>query len=315
MTTTPPRLILIDGSSFLFRAYHALQHLSSPDGKPTNAIFGVANMLRRLLAEYNSDYFAVVFDAPGKNFRHELYRDYKAHRPPMPDDLRVQIEPLHELIRAMGLPLIMVPAVEADDVLGTLAVYAEQQGFQVVISTGDKDMAQLVNGQIILEDSMSNKRMDIEGVKLKFGVKPSQIIDFLALTGDKSDNIPGIPSVGEKTAAKWLTQYETLDNLIAHADEISGKVGEQLRGNLAQLTVSKALTTIKCDVQLSYRLDDLKRQPIDYGVLKTHLTQLGFNAWLKMLESSPMNSATNIGTTTVAKKPYQMRQLFQQTPL
>ncbi|MEQ1636948.1 MAG: DNA polymerase I [Methylococcales bacterium] len=287
--STPPRLILIDGSSFLFRAYHAVQPLSSPDGKPTNAIFGVANMLKRLLAEYDSDYFSVVFDAPGKNFRHELYADYKAHRPPMPEDLREQIEPLHHLVRVMGLPLIMVPNVEADDVLGTLAVYAEQQGFHVVISTGDKDMAQLVNERIILEDSMSNKRMDIEGVIAKFGVKPSQIIDFLALMGDKSDNIPGVPSVGEKTAAKWLNQYDSLDNLIVHADEIAGKVGEQLRGNLTQLAVSKALTTIKCDVQLSYTLDDLKRQAIDYGELKTLLTQLGFNAWLRTLGQSKAN--------------------------
>ncbi|NOT84172.1 MAG: DNA polymerase I [Methylococcaceae bacterium] len=288
-SANPPRLILIDGSSFLFRAYHALQHLSSPDGKPTNAIFGVANMLKRLLAEYDSDYFSVVFDAPGKNFRHELYVDYKAHRPPMPEDLREQIEPLHHLVRAMGLPLIMVPNVEADDVLGTLALYAEQQGFHVVISTGDKDMAQLVNERIILEDSMSNKRMDIEGVITKFGVKPSQIIDFLALMGDKSDNIPGVPSVGEKTAAKWLNQYESLENLIAHADEISGKVGEQLRANLPQLAVSKALTTIKCDVQLSYTLEDLKRQPIDYGELRTLLTQFGFNAWLRTLEQPKAN--------------------------
>ena len=287
----PPRLILIDGSSFLYRAYHALQHLSSPDGKPTNAIFGVANMLRRLLAEYDSAYFSVVFDAPGKNFRHELYADYKAHRPSMPDDLRAQVEPLHHLIRAMGLPLIMEPDVEADDVLGTLAQYAEQQGFDVVISTGDKDMAQLVNERIILEDSMSNKRMDIEGVKTKFGVKPSQIIDFLALMGDKSDNIPGVPSVGEKTAAKWLNSYDSLDNLVAHADEITGKVGEQLRANLAQLEISKALTTIKCDVVHNYTMDDLKRQPLDVAAINTLLAQLGFSAWLRQLEQQPMPSA------------------------
>lgn len=301
--TTPPRLILIDGSSFLFRAYHAVQHLSSPDGKPTNAIFGVANMLKRLLAEYDSPYFAVVFDASGKNFRHDLYADYKAHRPPMPDDLRVQIEPLHELIRVMGLPLIMVPNVEADDVLGTLALYAEQQGFHVVISTGDKDMAQLVNERIILEDSMSNKRMDIEGVMAKFGVNPCQIIDFLALMGDKSDNIPGVPSVGEKTAAKWLTQYETLENLVAHADEISGKVGEKLRANLAQLPVSKALTTIKCDVQLSYKLDDLKRQPIDNGELRTLLTRFGFNAWLRTLGQSTASVEIKTPSPEVATTP------------
>lgn len=282
-----PRLILIDGSSFLFRAFHALQHLSAPDGLPTNAIYGVANMLKRLLAEYQSEYFAVVFDAPGKNFRHELYPQYKAHRPPMPDELRVQIEPLHELIRTMGLPLIMQAEVEADDVLGTLAQYAVQQGFDVVISTGDKDMAQLVNESIVLEDSMSNKRMDIAGVIAKFGVKPEQIIDFLALMGDKSDNIPGIPTVGEKTAAKWLGQYETLDNLVANAEQISGKVGEQLRANLEQLSLSRRLTTIKCDLELPYSLADLKRRAIDKMALKALLTRLGFSAWLRQLEQEP----------------------------
>ncbi len=287
MTSTDThRLILIDGSSFLFRAYHAVQPLTGPQGQPTNAIFGVSNMLRRLLNDYQSDYFTVVFDAPGKNFRHELYPEYKAHRPPMPDELRVQIEPLHQLIRALGLPLIIEPDVEADDVLGTLARFGKQQGLKVIISTGDKDMAQLVDEQIILEDSMSNKRMDIEGVIEKFGVIPEQIIDFLALMGDKSDNIPGIPNVGAKTAAKWLKQYATLDNLIAHADQITGKIGEQLRANLDQLALSKQLTTIKSDLPLRYTLADLKRQPIDQEHLKGLLKQFGFSSWLRLLDTS-----------------------------
>ncbi len=277
------RLVLVDGSSFLFRAYHAVPPLSNAEGEPTNAIFGVANMLRKLIKDHSTDYFTVVFDAPGKTFRHDLYDQYKANRPPMPDDLRVQIEPLHHLIQAMGLPLIMETGVEADDVLGALAQTAAKQGFQVVISTGDKDMAQLVNEQITLENTMSNTTMDIQGVVNKFGVKPCQIIDYLALMGDASDNIPGVPKVGTKTAAKWLGIYETLENLMANANQIKGKVGENLRANLEQLPLSKELTTIKCDLDLSYTLDDLKCQPVDKAELKQQLEQLGFMAWKKML--------------------------------
>ncbi|MGZ8144391.1 MAG: 5'-3' exonuclease, partial [Methylosarcina sp.] len=190
------RLILVDGSSFIFRAYHALPPLTSPKGMTTNAILGVSNMLRKLIAEYHTDYIAVVFDAPGKTFRNALFEAYKAHRPPMPDDLREQIEPLHNLVRTMGLPLIMQPGVEADDVMGALAQQAVQQGFDVIISTGDKDMAQLVNEHIILENTMSNSRMDVQGVIAKFGVRPDQIVDYLALMGDSIDNIPGVPKVG-----------------------------------------------------------------------------------------------------------------------
>lgn len=199
---TKENLILIDGSSFLFRAYHAVPPLTNPQGEPTNAIYGVSNMLRKLISDYKSDYITVVFDAPGKTFRNDLYDQYKAHRPPMPDDLRVQIQPLHDLIRAMGLPLIMESGVEADDVLGALAQHAAQQGFNVIISTGDKDMAQLVTEDIILENTMSNTRLDIQGVIDKFGVRPEQIIDYLALMGDSSDNIPGVPKVGPKNGLK-----------------------------------------------------------------------------------------------------------------
>jgi len=278
-------LILVDGSSFLFRAYHAVPPLTSPKGDPTNAIYGVSSMLRKLISEYQSEYITVVFDAPGKTFRNDLYDQYKAHRPPMPDDLRVQIKPLHDLIRAMGLPLIMESGVEADDVLGALAQHAEQQGFKVIISTGDKDMAQLVTDHIILENTMTNTRMDIQGVIDKFGVKPEQIVDYLALMGDTSDNIPGVPKVGPKTAAKWLEQYQTLENLVANADKITGKIGENLRASLGQLPIAKQLTTIKCDLDLPYDMDYLKRNTIDNDALKIVLAELGFLSWLKTLDN------------------------------
>ena len=280
------RLILVDGSSFLFRAYHAIPPLTNANGEPTNAIYGVGNMLRKLIADYHSDHISVIFDASGKTFRNELYAQYKAHRPPMPDDLRVQIEPLHRLIRAMGVPLIIEPGVEADDVLAVLAQHAERQGYDVIISTGDKDMAQLVTEHIILENTMSNSRMDIQGVIDKFGVRPEQIIDYLALIGDTVDNIPGVPKVGPKTAAKWLEQYRTLENLIAHANEITGKIGENLRASLEQLPLSKQLTTIKCDLDLPYGIEDLKQQPMDKAELKNLLTEFGFSSWLKSLDAS-----------------------------
>ncbi len=283
---SPKRLILVDGSSFLFRAYHAIPPLTNAKGQPTNAIYGVANMLRKLLADYDGDYLTVVFDAPGNTFRNDLYPDYKAHRPPMPDDLRVQIEPLHTLIRAMGLPLIMESGVEADDVMGVLAKHAEQQGYDVIISTGDKDMAQLVNEHIILENTMSNSRLDIQGVKDKFGVRPDQIVDYLALMGDSVDNIPGVPKVGPKTAAKWLEQYNTLDNLMACADEITGKIGENLRASLSLLPLSRQLTTIKYDLDLPYRMEDLQHQPMNTDLLKELFTELGFTSWLKSLDNS-----------------------------
>jgi len=292
---TQKSLILVDGSSFLFRAYHAIPPLTNPQGEPTNAIYGVSNMLRKLIADYQSEYITVVFDAPGKTFRNDLYDQYKAHRPPMPEDLRVQIKPLHELIRNMGLPLIMESGVEADDVLGALAQFAEKQGFKVIISTGDKDMAQLVTENIILENTMSNTRMDIQGVIDKFGVKPEQIIDYLALMGDSSDNIPGIPKVGPKTAAKWLEEYQTLENLAANADKITGKIGESLRASLHQLPLAKQLTTIKCDLDLPYTMDDLKRCPINIDELKNLLATLGF-----LFESVVMIAAIRLSLSSNA---------------
>ncbi len=303
--SNPNLLILVDGSSFLFRAYHAIPPLTSPAGKPTNAIYGVSNMLRKLMGDYASDHISVIFDAPGKTFRNDLYDQYKAHRPPMPDDLRVQIEPLHLLIRAMGLPLLMEAGVEADDVLGTLACRAQARGYQVIIVTGDKDMAQLVNGDIILENTMSNTRMDAQGVIDKFGVKPEQIIDYLALMGDTVDNIPGVPKVGPKTAAKWLEQYGTLENLIDHAQEIKGKIGDNLRNALPQLPLAKQLTTIRCDLDLPFGVDDLKQQAIDKPTLQTLLTELGFLSWLKTLDSVAVPEPTNIAEATVAASVYE----------
>ena len=291
-------LILIDGSSFLFRAYHAVPPLSNPKGEPTNAIYGVSNMLRKLINDYPTDYFTVVFDAPGKTFRNDLYDQYKANRPPMPDDLRVQIAPLHELIKAMGLPLIMESGVEADDVLGALAQHAAAQGFKVIISTGDKDMAQLVTDQIILENTMSNTRMNRQGVIDKFGVTPEQIIDYLALMGDTSDNIPGVPKVGPKTAAKWLEQYQTLDNLMANADKITGKIGENLRASLDQLPLAKQLTTIKCDLNLPYGMEDLKKQAINKAELTDILNQLGFSSWVKTLDNPVTPTLSQAPTVT-----------------
>ncbi len=299
MSETQKKLILVDGSSFLFRAYHAIKaNLTSPDGRPTNAIFGVANMLKKLVADHQTDYFTVVFDAPGKTFRHEMYDQYKANRPPMPDDLRVQIQPLHDLIKAMGLPLIIESGVEADDVIGALAKLAERQGFSVIISTGDKDMAQLVNANITLENTMSNTRMDIAGVQEKFGVAPEQIIDYLAVMGDAVDNIPGVPKVGPKTAAKWLNHYGTLDNIMASANEIKGKVGENLRASLEQLPLSRTLTTIKCDLGLDYTIDDLKQKPVNPEELIYQVEQQGFSTWLKQLQSQADSPNPVIAPTT-----------------
>ncbi|MCP3675945.1 MAG: DNA polymerase I, partial [Gammaproteobacteria bacterium] len=249
MTDNKTPLILVDGSSYLFRAFHAMPPLTNSKGNPTGAVYGVINMMKKLIVEYQPSHMAMIFDAKGKTFRSDLYSEYKAHRPPMPDELRQQIAPLHELIKALGIPLVVIEGVEADDVIGTIAVKAAADNIPVLISTGDKDLAQLVTPSISLINTMNKVILDPEGVMNKFAVRPDQIIDYLALMGDTSDNIPGIPKVGPKTAAKWLTQYETLDNLIKHADEIKGKVGESLREHLEQLPLSKQLTTIKLDVQ------------------------------------------------------------------
>src|ERR1700677_3674433 len=229
------KLILVDGSGYLYRAFHALPPLTNTRGEPTGAVLGVLNMLNKMIKEEAPDRIAVVFDAPGRTFRDDLFDQYKAHRTPMPDDLRSQLQPLLEAVSALGLPLLRVEGVEADDVIGTLAVQASAAGFDVLISTGDKDMAQLVDPRVSLVNTMSNTRLDRDGVKAKFDVFPEQIVDYLALVGDSSDNIPGITGVGPKTAAKWLNQYQTLDELVARAADIGGKVGENLRKQLAML--------------------------------------------------------------------------------
>ena len=251
------KLVLVDGSSYLFRAYHALPPLTTADGTPTGAVHGVLNMLNKLLREQNTEHFAVVFDAPGKTFRDDIYAEYKANRPPMPDDLREQIQPILDAVVGMGLPLLRVEGVEADDVIGTLCRRATDSGMQVVVSTSDKDIAQLVSPDITLVNTMSDTVLDREGVKAKFGVTPEQMIDYLALVGDSSDNIPGVPKVGPKTAAKWLGQFDSVDGIIEHADEIKGKVGESLRDNIDQLRLSQQLATIRQDVELDQEPADL----------------------------------------------------------
>jgi len=261
-------LILVDGSSYLFRAYHALPPLTNSRGQATGAVVGVINMLRRLQADYQPSHIAVVFDAPGKTFRDDLYDQYKAHRPPMPDDLREQIEPLHRWVKAAGLPLLIVPGVEADDVIGTLAARASQRGMHTLISTGDKDLAQLVDRQVTLVNTMTNTRMDAAGVVEKFGVPPELIVDYLALVGDSVDNIPGVPKCGPKTAVKWLKEYGSLEGVIAHADEIKGKVGENLRASLEQLPLARQLVSIRLDVDLEQRPLELCPMPADTRTLR-----------------------------------------------
>jgi DNA polymerase-1 len=280
-----PKLILIDGSSYLYRAFHALPPLSNPQGEPTGALFGVVNMLRATL-NAKPEYLAFVSDAPGKTFRDELYDQYKANRPPMPDDLRAQVEPMLKIVGALGFPILRVAGVEADDVIGTLALQAQALGIEVLVSTGDKDMAQLVNLHVTLINTMSNTVMDHDGVIEKFGVRPEQIIDFLALTGDTVDNVPGVPMCGPKTAAKWLAQYPTLDEVMANADKIGGKIGESLRAALPQLPLSRELVTIKTDVTLELKPTDLAQREPDIEQLRELYTRYGFKAALKELDGA-----------------------------
>ena len=283
MSDTPP-LILVDGSSYLFRAFHALPPLTNKAGEPTGAMLGVVNMLRRLLDTYKPVEMGVVFDAKGKTFRNEMYAEYKATRPPMPDDLRTQIAPLHEMIRAMGLPLISVSGVEADDVIGTLAKQATEAKRKVVISTSDKDLAQLVNDYVTLIDTMSNKTYDIDGVVEKFGVPPERIIDYLALVGDKSDNIPGVNKCGPKTAVKWLGLYDSVKGVMENADDVKGKIGEYLREALPMLPLSYDLATIKLDVELDESIETLTIKEPDKETLRPMLERYQFRAWLNELD-------------------------------
>ena len=276
-------LVLVDGSSYLFRAYHALPDLRTSSNFPTGAVRGVISMIRKLAKDYEGSPIAVVFDAKGKTFRNDLYEEYKANRPPMPDDLREQIEPIHEIIRAMGLPLLIVPDVEADDVIGTLAAQATAKRRETVVSTGDKDMAQLVTDHVTLVNTMTDTTLDRDGVTEKFGVTPEQIIDYLALIGDPVDNIPGVPKVGPKTAAKWLAEHEDLDTIMARADGFKGKIGENLRGALDQLPLSRSLTEIRCDVELPLSIAELTPQAPDEAALRTLFERLEFKAWLDEL--------------------------------
>lgn len=275
-----PVLLLVDGSSYLYRAFHALPDLRNHANEPTGAIRGVLSMLRRLANDYAAQYRACVFDAKGRTFRDDLFSDYKANRPPMPDDLRAQVEPLFAAIRAEGWPLLSVEGVEADDVIGTLATRAHAEGCEVIISTGDKDLTQLVRPGIRWVNTMSDEELDSAGVQAKFGVPPERIIDYLTLVGDAVDNVPGVEKCGPKTATKWLTQYGSLDNLVAHADEISGKVGENLRKHLDFLPLGKQLVTVKTDVPLEVTLDSLTPAPRDIDTLKKLYTHLSFKAWL-----------------------------------
>ena len=302
-------LLLVDGSSYLYRAYHAMAQLTAPDGVPTGAMYGVLNMLRRLRADYVHDYCAVVFDAKGKNFRHEMFPDYKATRPPMPDDLRPQAEALPDLVRLMGWPVLVIPQVEADDVIGTLAKMASEAGWNVVVSTGDKDMAQLVNERVTLVNTMSGETLDIEGVKEKFGVRPDQIRDYLALMGDKVDNVPGVEKCGPKTAVKWLEAYGSLAGVMEHAAEIKGKVGENLQAALPQLPLSYDLVTIKTDVDLHTELSDglesLRRTSPKWSQLAVDFKRWGFRTWLKEAESRMHEEAADgdlFGSDTIGEQ-------------
>jgi len=282
-------LVLIDASGWLFRAYHALPPLSNMKGEPTGAIFGMVNMLKRLQKDYAPEHIAVVFDAPGKTFREAIYADYKANRDATPPDLLHQWPIIVEMVKAMGLPTLSVPGVEADDVIGTLAKIGEAAGHEVLIVTSDKDMAQLVNDRVKLVDTMKNRVMDPAGVIEKFGVPPERIVDYLALIGDTSDNIPGVPSVGPKTAAKWLNEYGSLDAIIARADEIKGKVGEKLRDAIPQIPMSHDLATIRCDVALPLTLEELVPGPADKPKLATIYRESGFHRALE--ELGPVDGA------------------------
>jgi len=277
-------LVLVDGSSYLYRAFHALPSLSNAQGEPTGALHGVLSMINKLRREQPTALVGIVFDAPGKTFRDDLYADYKATRPPMPDDLRSQVKPLLDAIRAMGLPLLQIEGVEADDVIGTLCRKAAAKNLNVLVSTGDKDLAQLVNDNVTLVNTMNESVMDRDGVKAKFDVWPEQIIDYLALVGDTSDNIPGVPKVGAKTAAKWLNQYDSADDIVAHADEIAGKVGESLRENIASLRLSQELATIRLDVELPIALDELKPAESDASCLRDLYSRFELRTLLRGLD-------------------------------
>ena len=301
-------LLLVDGSSYLYRAFHALPDLRNARGEPTGAIYGVLNMLRRLAADYKPDYLACVFDAKGKTFRDDWYAEYKAHRPPMPEDLVRQIEPLHQAVAGLGWPLLMIDGVEADDVIGTLARQAAVAGMRCVVSTGDKDLTQLVNPSVTLINTMTNERLDEAGVEAKFGVPPRLMLDYLTLVGDSVDNVPGVEKVGPKTAVKWLSQYGSLDAVIAHAQEIGGVVGGNLRRALPWLPQAKKLLTVYCDVPLPVKAEDLVPQPRGEAELTGLFQRFGFKSWLKdpaqagAAASAPVPAQAQNGPGPIARR-------------
>jgi DNA polymerase-1 len=310
-------LVLVDGSSYLYRAFHALPDLRSPAGEPTGAIYGVLNMLRRLVNDYKADFLGCVFDAKGKTFRDDVYPEYKANRAPMPDDLAAQIEPLMAAIRAMGWPLLVVEGVEADDVIATLAKEAERAGIRTVVSTGDKDLAQLVDPRVTLINTMSNETLDVPAVKAKFGVAPERIVDYLALVGDSIDNIPGVEKVGPKTAAKWIAQYGSLEGVLAHADEITGVVGENLRKARDWLATARELVTVKHDVALPFKVADLAPRERDRAALAALFQRFGFKSWLREVQEDgdPPAAAAPAPTVAVADVPRNYETLLTEADL
>ena len=301
-----PTYVLVDGSSYLFRAYYALPDLRNSKGEATGAIRGVISMIKKLEKDFPESLVVVVFDAPGRTFRDDLYEDYKANRSSTPDDLKEQIQPIKDLVVAMGFPLICMEGVEADDVIGTYALLASKAGQTVIISTGDKDMAQLVNQSVTLVNTMTETMMDRDGVIEKFAVPPELIIDYLALMGDTVDNIPGVPKVGPKTAAKWLNEFGSLESLIDRATEIKGKVGENLRNSLEQLPLSKALTTIKTDVEVPISLKDLKKDPADRDLLLKEFDRLEFKGWLAELEGGQNEGENAQPPQAIDEKSYEL---------
>ena len=301
-----PQLILIDGSSYLYRAFYVpqLKRMQTNDGQPTGAVFGVVNMIKSLLTEYPDANVVAIFDAKGKNFRHELFTDYKANRPSMPDELRSQIDYVHRAVKALGLPLVAMPGVEADDVIGTYAKLASDAGQTVLVATGDKDLAQIVNDKVNLIDTMKKVILDEAGVADKFGVQPDQIIDYLALMGDSSDNIPGVPKVGPKTAVKWIAEYGSLDGVVENADNIGGKVGENLREFLPQLPLSKDLVTIRCELDVEPKLDQLKQTAQDKDELIEIYQTLQFKKWLAELGGDLVATAGSLPMAEFVKGEY-----------
>ncbi|WP_186180178.1 DNA polymerase I [Burkholderia gladioli] len=300
-------LLLVDGSSYLYRAYHAMPDLRGPGGEPTGALYGIINMLRRMRKEVTAEYSACVFDAKGKTFRDDLFADYKANRPSMPTDLALQIEPIHQAVRALGWPLLMIEGVEADDVIGTLAHAAEARGMKVVISTGDKDLAQLVTERVTLVNTMSNELLDREGVIAKFGVPPERIVDYLSLIGDTVDNVPGVEKCGPKTAVKWLTQYETLDGVVEHAAEIKGVVGDNLRRALDFLPLARKLVTVETACELKPQVESIEASLATLGESREALLPIfenyGFKTWRRELEAAPTDGPGDVPAGEAAAEP------------